>query len=98
MEFQELQRVTVELLSVDRMKLDSQICSRMEQLGYKAYDYDSLGLGFHLPANWPADVNCEVTMAQLVVLSVKLNMQLVINDVSLYTVTENEPGDVHKGV
>ena len=75
--------VTIKLNSSDRMRLDQQVNDQMEKQGHGRYQYDKLGLGFELPVNWPADINCEVTLAQLVVVGVKLNMQIEIADLNM---------------
>lgn len=72
--------VKIELSTIGRIRLSEQIRVRMEALGYKAYDYHKLGLGFDLPITWPADKDSELTLAQLTVLAVKLKMNLFIND------------------
>ena len=40
-------------------------------------------LGFDLPVNWPADMACEVTLAQLTVLARKLEMRIEITNLDL---------------
>jgi len=75
--------VKINLNASDRMRLDQQINDRMAALGYLRNDYNQLGLGFSLPANWPADTSCEITLAQLVVVAVKLSMEIEIADLNL---------------
>jgi hypothetical protein len=75
--------VTINLNPSDRMRLDQQINDQMEKQSYGHHQYNKLGLGFELPTNWPADINCEVTLAQLVVVGVKLNMQIEIADLNM---------------
>jgi len=75
--------VTIEMAASDRLRLDCQINDRMEKLGYARFDYASLGLGFELPMNWPADMNCQLTLAQLTVIANKLNMRIVIDNLNL---------------
>jgi len=72
--------VVIEMTTAGRIRLDGQIQSAMEAHGYAPYDYDALDLGFHLPAHWPGDAECEVTQAQLIVLAKKLNLRVVNND------------------
>ena len=73
-------RLKIELATAGRMRLSEQIRSRMESLGYQAYDYDKLKLGFELPITWPADKDSEITLVQLTVLAEKLDMRIFISD------------------
>jgi len=75
--------VTIEMAASDRLRLDQQINNRMEKLGYPAYDYSQLDLGFELPVNWPADMNCQLTLAQLSVIAVKLKMRIIIDNINM---------------
>lgn len=87
-----MERVTVELSTAGRIRLSEQIRVRMEAMHYTAYDYRKLGLGFDLPITWPADKDSELTLAQLTVLAVKLNMNILISDygIDLIPAKENE--------
>ena len=78
-----LETVAIDMVTGDRLRLSNQIYSRMEQMGFNAYDYKSLNLGFELPASWPADIDSQPTLAQLVVLAHKLKMRLVISNLDL---------------
>lgn len=73
--------VTVELSHEAKIRLYGQITSRMQQMGFESLDYAELDLGFELPAGWPADRDCEVTLARLVVIAQKLKMKLTITDI-----------------
>jgi len=75
--------VTVELATSDRIRLSEQIRVRMEELGYKAYDYDKLDLGLHLPVDWPADIDAQPTLAELVVMAKRLGMKITIGDLNM---------------
>jgi len=75
--------VTIEMAASDRLRLDQQINNRMEKMGHTAYDYSRLDLGFELPVNWPADMNCQLTLAQLTVIAVKLKMRIVIDNINM---------------
>jgi hypothetical protein len=75
--------VIIVLQPAERMTLDQQINDRMEQLGHGRYDYRALGVGIDLPANWPGDVDCEINLAQLVVLATVLKMQIIIGGVQM---------------
>ena len=75
--------VTIEMAAGDRLRLDQQINDRMEKLGHGRYDYSKLGLGFELPLNWPADMDCQLTMLQLAVIANKLDMRIVIDNLNL---------------
>ena len=79
----ENQTVTVELLPDIRLRLYGQITARMEDLGYNLLDYSSLNLGIELPAEWPADVNAQPSLAELVVVAFKLKMKIIISDINL---------------
>ena len=79
----ENETVAIELTPEGRLRLYGQLTGRMEKLGYNPCDYDSLGLGFELPAGWPVDIKYEITLAQLTVLAVKLKMRIIIGDLSL---------------
>ena len=75
--------VIIEMAASDRLRLDQQINDRMEKLGHAAYGYSRLDLGFELPVNWPADMNCQLTLAQLTVIAVKLKMRIVIDNINM---------------
>ncbi len=76
----ENERIMIEMTTAGRLRLDGQTQDLMQANGYRAYDYDALDLGFHLPTQWPLDPQSEVTVAQLVVLSIKLNLQFIFAD------------------
>ena len=80
--------VTIEMAASDRLRLDQQINNRMEKLGYTAYNYSRLDLGFELPINWPADMNCQLTLSQLTVIAVKLKMRIVIDNINMMPLKE----------
>ena len=71
-----------------RLRLDCQINDRMRAKGLAAYDYNTLDLGFKLEPKWPADMNCEVTLAQLTVVAHALDMQIEITNLDLLKVKE----------
>ncbi len=75
--------VVIELFGDARLRLHSQITNRMESLGLNPCDYKALGLGFELPATWPVDEQHQPTIAQLVMVAVKLDMRLIIHDLNL---------------
>ena len=77
------ERVVLDLTMSDRAGLYGKITDRMKEKGYEIDNWKSLDLGFDLPAGWPADRNCEVTLAQLVVIAVKLDMTIVINSLMI---------------
>jgi len=72
--------VVIEMNTIDKVRLGEQIRSQMEKQDYTAFDYSSLKLGFHLPIDWPAGKDCELTLSQLVVLAKKLGMKITIVD------------------
>jgi len=75
--------VKIELTSPDKVKLSNQITAQMEKLGLGA-DISKLDLGFALPDDWPMDLKDNPTMAQLVVLAHKLNMEIIISSIDLF--------------
>ena len=80
----ENETIAIDLSSEGKLRLYGQVTARMEELGYNPMDYDSLKLGFELPAGWPVDIKCEVTLAQLTVLACKLKMRIIISDLNLF--------------
>ena len=78
-----METVRIEMNGSDRIRLDSQIHDRMEQLGFGRYAHEALELGFELPVNWPADEGCEITLAQLTELAYKLKMRIIIADLNM---------------
>lgn len=85
----ENETVVIEIFPDARLRLYGQITSQMKKLGYNLYDYGSLNLGFKLPADWPVANHTELTLAQLTVLALKLNMRITISD--LHMVPRKEP-------
>jgi len=81
--------VTIEMFPGERLKLYGQITGQMEKLGCNPCDWTGLNLGLYLPAGWPADINTEITLAQLVVLARKLKMRIIISNLDL--VLREEP-------
>jgi len=82
--------VIIEMAAGDRLRLDAQIADRMEQLGFGRFRFDKLGLGFDLPASWPADMNSQLTISQLTVLAWKLKMRIIIDNLNLIPLKEND--------
>lgn len=80
--------VVIDMGIEPRLRLSNQVYKAMEARGYLPYDYDKLELGFKLPLGWPADKDAGLTLAQLVVVALKLNMLIVIGDVNLIEMTE----------
>ena len=74
--------IVIELPPSARMRLSNQILRRMEEMGFKGFQYNALDLGFHLPAEWPDDPSVDITMAQLAVLAIKLKMRLTIGSLN----------------
>jgi len=75
--------VVIQMATSHRLRLSNQILAQMQKKGFTPYDYAELQLGFDLPPDWPAAADEELTLAQLVVLAVKLNMQIVITDLDM---------------
>ncbi len=82
--------VVVELSPEGRLRLYGQITAAMEKAGYNPCDYDSLKLGFELPAGWPVDKDAEVTLAQITVLAVKLGLRIMIGDLNVIPLRESD--------
>jgi len=85
----ELEIVSLDLAPECRLRLYNQIASQMDRRGHSP-DYRLLGLGFELPPGWPVDKDALPTLAQLVVMALKLNMQIVIDDLNLEPLKESE--------
>ena len=83
MENENNETVVVRMATADRLRLDQQINGRMQKMGQQPYDYKKLDLGFKLPVMWPADMNCEVTLAQLTVVARALDMRIEITNLDL---------------
>lgn len=75
--------VNIELSTAGRIRLSEQIRKQMEALGYGAYRYDKLDLGFELPIAWPADKDSELTLAQLKLLARKLKLKILIGGIDM---------------
>ena len=84
--------VTIEMTSVERLKLYSQLTGEMERRGLNYANWDSLDLGIELPAGWPVDVDAQPTIAQLTVLAVKLQMRVIITDLNMVPADYERPG------
>jgi len=65
-----------------RLRLAYQIARQMDarRLGT---DFRKLDLGFELPVGWPVDMKAQPTLAQLIVLAKKLNLQIAISDLNV---------------
>ncbi|MBW8017095.1 MAG: hypothetical protein FVQ82_12995 [Planctomycetes bacterium] len=70
--------VKIELERYVKLQLKSDIDQRMEECGVSADNFAALDLGIDFPEGWPADKDCEPTMAELVVLAGKLGMQVIV--------------------
>ena len=79
----ENEMLTIEMAPSDRMRLNNQIVVQMEKLGYTAYNWEELKLGFEPPPGWPIDKDAQPTLAQLVVFARKLKMKIIIGDLNL---------------
>lgn len=82
--------VVIEMFPDARLRLYGQITSQMEKLDYNPADYKALNLGLELPADWPVGENTELTLAQLTVLALKLNMRITISDLHVVPRQESE--------
>ena len=83
--------VSLELTFDDRLRLYSNITSRMGELGLNCATWDSLDLpGLRLGAGWP--VETEPTLAELVVIARKLRTRLVINKIEIDVMDDDNGG------
>jgi hypothetical protein len=73
--------LVLELDAGIRMRLADQLWKQAES--HNVIDFNLLGLGFELPAGWPVDMNAQPTLAQLVVLAKRLNLQIIISDLNV---------------
>lgn len=80
--------IVIEMATEARLRLSNQVAAAMEKKGYTPYDWPALDLGFELPAGWPADINAQPTMAQLIVIARKLEVRIVIGDLNLTPLRE----------
>jgi len=87
--------VSVDLDYGDKVALLGASQQRMEAMGLRPEDFSSLHLGFAVPPGWPVEHGCEPTLAQLVVLTRKLGMRLVITGVRVepMRLMERDDGD-----
>jgi hypothetical protein len=74
--------LVLELDAGIRMRLADQIIRQLNTGGLGT-DLNILDLGFKLPVGWPVDMNAQPTLAQLVVLAKRLNLQIVISDLNV---------------
>ena len=75
--------VGVEMATEARLRISNQIIMQMQKLGYTAFNYDVLELGFELQPGWPVDMHAQPTLAQLVIVATKLGLRIVIGDMNL---------------
>lgn len=71
--------ISVNLYPGAVLDLQAYITNRMEQMGHKPGDFDSLDLGFDLPPGWPG-IGTQPTLAQLVVVARKLGLRIKITN------------------
>ena len=88
----ENETVVIEMFPDARIGLHGQITAQMKRLGYNTCDYSKLGLGIELPADWPVAENAQPTLAELIVVAHKLNMRIIIHNLTL--VPREETKDV----
>ena len=82
----ENETIVIELNCEDRIELYGKITSAMKKMGYESLDYGSLDLGFELPVDWPVgsiEEPCEITLAQLTIIAVKLKMKMKITGLDM---------------
>jgi hypothetical protein len=85
--------VTIEMMHMDRVRLQQQITDQMERLGLNPGDWNALDLGFDLSDGWPVDINDQPTMAQLLVFAIKLKMRVIIADLNMVPANYSGPND-----
>jgi len=82
--------VIIEMVHRNRLILLNQITAQIERT---ELTWDTLDLGFELPAEWPIDVKAQPTISQLIVLAKKLKMRVVIADLNMVPANYERPGD-----
>jgi hypothetical protein len=87
--------LVLELDAGIRMRLADQIARQMNVQGFGAEHFKRLNLGFELPVGWPVDMNAQPTLAQLIVLAKKLNLQIVISDLNVLPLKNEQKGNCH---
>jgi len=75
--------VTVELGTKNKVELKSVIDQRMEDLGIEPGNFAALEIGCKLDEGWPADKNCQPSLAEYVVVARRLGLQVVLNNIEL---------------
>ena len=80
--------VKVAMNHSDRLKLYGQISAQCRQLGIPL-DYQKLGLGFEVSADWPVDQECELTVVKLVALAFRLGMRIEITDLNFVPINKD---------
>jgi len=85
--------VTIEMMPMDRVRLQRQITDQMERLGLNPGDWKSLDLGFELSDGWPVDMNDQPTISQLIVFALKLKMRVIIADLNMVPANYGGPDD-----
>ena len=80
--------VTLELDPECRIRLSNEIYAQMEKKHYHS-DIRLLGIP-GLSADWPIDKDSHPTLAQLILIAQKLNMEIVINGLNLMPRKEPE--------
>jgi len=74
--------VTIELCKGDRVRLRHAMVMQVVRL-YDSLSWESLDLGFEIPAGWPDDEALEILFSQLVVLAKKLKMRIHISELKM---------------
>ena len=84
--------VTIEMVTVDRIPLYSNLTGRIEKMGMNYASCNSRGPGIDLPDDWPAGVDSQPTLSELVVVTRKLGMKIVITNLNVVPVDYEKPG------
>ena len=85
--------MTIEMMPMDRVRLQRQITDQMERLGLDPGDLNSLDLDFELSDRWPVDMNDQPTISQLIVFALKLKMRVIVTDLNMVPANYSGPGD-----
>lgn len=81
--------VKVEIDKEHRVRIRHAVISQMVRLGLLdtrfsiGLSWESLDLGFEVPAGWPDDEGSKITLSQLIVIAKKLKMRIHIRELEM---------------
>ena len=84
--------VILKLPSDSLLRIYSNLTGRMHELGYERLDWDVLELGFSLKPDWPL-FGPGPTLAQMVVVTHKLRLRIVIDEMHVESLPLTSPKD-----